>query len=126
MIIAAAVNVSDIMAVIPDALEEAKGLLFVDTDTGRILSFEEENWIDEIIASNCEVILCGEMRDSELFMAIANACVTRYYAAGLTVEKAILAMDAYKLDIIRDYIGGTGCPGEKQEFGRQCECDTGV
>ena len=126
MIIAAAVDTPDIMAVIPDALEEAKGLLFVDTDTGRILSFEEENWIDEIIARNCEVILCGEMRDPGLFTAVADACVTRYYAAGLTVERAIFAMDAYQLDIIRDHIGGTGCPGGKHEVERQCKCDTGV
>ena len=126
MIIAAAVMSPELDAVIPETLEEAAGLLLVETDDMSIAKFEESRWVSEMIAQDCEAILCGQMYDAQLFEAIAGACITRYFAAGMTVRDAVNAMNAYRLDIIRDYVDGPGCSGEDHNTSEgPCECSCG-
>lgn len=126
MIIAAAVMSPELDAVIPATLEEAAGLLLVETDDMSIVKFEESRWVSEMVDRDCEAILCGQMYDADLFEAIAAACITRYFAAGMTVRDAVAAMNAYRLDIIRDYVNGPGCSGEDHNTSEeQCKCNCG-
>lgn len=47
--------------------------------------------------------------------------MTRYLGSGHTVQKAYGYMNRYKLELIRDYIGGTGpLDGLQPDF--SCEC----
>jgi hypothetical protein len=46
--------------------------------------------------------------------------VTRYLGSGHTVQKAYSYMNRYKLELIRDYIGGPGPFGHSHDF--SCEC----
>ena len=41
--------------------------------------------------------------------AIAGAGITRFYAANLSVRRATRKMYDNELDLVRDYVGGTGC-----------------
>ncbi len=88
-------------------LEDAKTLLIVETDTMEICKHVKKDWVNEMAAWDCEAILCGDMYDPALFEAIAGKGITRYYAAGMSVDEAVKAMDRYELGMITDYVGGT-------------------
>ena len=47
--------------------------------------------------------------ESPFIILADQGCVTRYLAAGLRAQEAIAKMEAYELDMIPDFIGGTGC-----------------
>ena len=69
--------------------------------------------------ADVEVLLCGDIYDREEFERIAGYCITRYRAAGMAVPQAIRVMDRYELELIRDYVGGTGCSSHE---GGSCDC----
>lgn len=108
---AAAVNEKNPKAIIPLTLEEATGLMIFETDTMDILDYvaERERWVDQMNAYKVEAILCGDIYDAPMFEAIAGAGITRFYAANLSVRKAVKKESDNELDLIRDYVGGTGC-----------------
>ena len=122
MIIAASVNERSLSAVIPERFEEAGGLLVVDTDTGGILDFSENDRVETLKQWDCEVLLCGQMYDSGLFDKIAINSITRNLASGLSVENAIKEMLLYKLENISDYVGGPGCGGENHSHDCDGDC----
>ena len=44
------------------------------------------------------------------FVILADeGCVTRYLASGLTARKALEEMNRYRLPMLPDFIGGSGC-----------------
>ncbi len=124
MMIAAAVNKNSMDSLIPGTLDDAPGVLIFDAElendpdarfvTGDIVKAMTDAW--------CEALLCGFIYDAELFEKIADAGITRYFAADLTVREAVEEMNAYRLGMIRDYVGGTGCHdhehGECEDCGR--------
>lgn len=120
MIIAAAVNENSINAVIPEVLDRSAGVMIFDWEDGRakVLRFVCQDIPQALEDTGCEAILCGVIYDAQLFEAIAQAGITRYMAAGMTVTQAAADMDAYLLDLITDYVGGPGCSGHGHE-----DCD---
>ena len=62
-----------------------------------------------IVEEDCEAVLCGSIEESPFIILADQGCVTRYLAAGLRAQEAIAKMEAYELDMIPDFIGGTGC-----------------
>lgn len=127
MIVAIALNDNDINAIVPPTLEEATGLLFVEADTLECVRFATENWVHAMDDTSCEAILCGDIMDPHLFEDIAGICVTRYHAGGLSGIQAIKDMDNYRLAMITDYVGGSGCGGHSHtgecNCGHENECD---
>ncbi len=111
MMIAAAVNENSMDALIPGTLDGAAGVLIFDAelDNDPGARFVTENVAQAMAEVWCEAILCGFIYDSTLFEAIADAGITRYFAADMTVREAVEAMGRYELGMIRDYVGGTGC-----------------
>lgn len=109
MNIAAAVNNRSLEAIIPDTLEEAAGLLIIETDTMEIVDYITMEWVENMVKYDCEALICGDMYDAELFEAIAGACISRYNGAKLTAQSATKKMMDYELGMITDYVGGTGC-----------------
>ena len=124
MLIAAAVNKNSMDALIPGTLDGAAGVLIFDaerTDNPNT-RFVTENIVQEMADAWCEALLCGFIYDAALFEAIADAGITRYFAADLTVREAVEEMNAYRLGMIRDYVGGTGCREHGHAHGRE-DCD---
>lgn len=100
---------------VPALFADSPYLLIVELDTRELLHiFSRETNQDmafarEILHKDCEGVLCGPI-EMEPFLVIADeGCVTRYNAAGMLVEEALTALDSRALELIRDYIGGTGC-----------------
>ena len=113
MMIAAAADKNDRSALIPDTMEEAKGVMIFDLETGAPARYVTDDLARHIVDTQCEALLCGPVHDADFFETIAQAGVTRYLAAGMTVEQAVEAMEAYRLDMISDYGGGPGCSGHE-------------
>ena len=109
MKIAAAVNERSLKAIIPDRFEDAAGLLIIETDTMEIVDYVTENWVNNMVDYDCEALICGDMYDPPLFEAVAGACISRYNGASYSARKATKKMLDYELELIRDYVGGTGC-----------------
>lgn len=109
MMIAAATDKNDMAALIPDTMEKSKGVMLFDLETDAPPRYVTEDLARNIIDAQCEALLCGPIHDADFFETIAQAGVTRYLAAGMTVEQAVEAMEAYRLDMISDYVGGPGC-----------------
>lgn len=63
----------------------------------------------KIVAHDCEAVLCGPIEEAPFVILADEGCVTRYQAGGLTVGAALEEMEAYRLAMIPDFIGGTGC-----------------
>ena len=109
MKIAAAVNEKSLDAVIPGTLDEAKGILILETEPSlEIVDHVTSDYANVMWDEFCEAILCGPVHDAELFESIADKGITRYLAAGMTVKAAVKAMEDYDLPYIKDYVGGTG------------------
>ena len=72
-----------------------------DTELAQILA---ELWV--------EAVICGPLQQ-EPFDIIAGDeySITRYNGVGMTALIALKAAVDYKLDVIRDPIGGVGCLG---------------
>lgn len=111
MMIAAAADQNDMSALIPDTMEHAGGVMIFDLETDAPPRYVTDGLARHIVDAQCEALLCGPIHDAEFFETIAQAGVTRYLAAGMTVEAAVEAMNAYRLDMISDYVGGPGCSG---------------
>lgn len=111
MMIAAATDKNDMTALIPDTMEKARGVMLFDLETSEPSRYVTEDLGKHIVDAQCEVLLCGPIHDAAFFEDLAQAGVTRYLAAGLTVERAVEAMNTYQLEMIVDYVGGPGCSG---------------
>ena len=110
MHIAVAVNENNLKAIIPETLEEAKGLLIIETDTMEVVDcITDKDWVTEMVNNDCEALICGDMYDPPLFEAIAAAGISRYNGSNYSARKATRKMMDYELELIRDYVGGTGC-----------------
>ena len=120
MMIAAAANENDMNALIPDTMEKAGGVMLFDLETDDPPRYVTEDLARHIVDAQCEALLCGFIYDAQFFETIAQAGVTRYMAADMTVTEAVAAMDAYQLPMIPDYVGGSGCSGH-DEYNGECE-----
>lgn len=110
MHIAIAVNENSLKAIIPDTFEDAKGLLIIETDTMDVIDYiTDKDWVEEMVRYDCEALICGDMYDAHTFDAIAFAMISRYNGMGYSARKATKKMMDYELELIRDYVGGTGC-----------------
>lgn len=72
-----------------------------------------------IVDWGCECVLCGPIAEEPFLILADEGGVTRYNAAGMSLDNALKAFKANKLELIRDYIGGAGCQSEA-EAGREC------
>ncbi len=119
MMIAAALSGPSPDAPVAPTYEAARCVLIADTgalDRGRYVTADIPR---ELRQAEVEVLFCGDIHSREQFEQIAGYNITRYHAAGLTAAEAVRAMDQYRLALIRDYVGGTGCASHE---GGPCNC----
>lgn len=120
MRVAVAVNEPSLVAIVPERFEDARGTLVVESNGMEVVRFIPHLSAAEMDASECEVLLCGDMYDPELFEEVSNRGLTRYYAADLPARQAVEAALAYRLPLIRDYVGGAGCNTVVHECDGDC------
>lgn len=120
MKIAAMTEAPGLEGVIAQDFSSAKYLLILETDPcGIDIVYPREGLSDcglaeKIVAHDCEAVLCGPVEEAPFVILADEGCVTRYLACGLTAGAALREMEAYRLAMIPDFIGGTGC-GSGQE-----------
>ena len=94
-------------------------------DTGYICVIDAENYqllkefprggmSDEelarwVLEEDCEAIITGLMEQVPFEIVPEEGMITRYNGAGRTALEAIEQMNSYRLKIIPDFEGGTGC-----------------
>lgn len=123
---------SGMAGIVPKTFEEATHLLIVDAETmsvvneigSSIVAYSPVYFAKKMDEYECEVVLCGTI-EKPAFEVIAEAGITRMYAAGLDVLTAIRAMNTYQLGYITDHVGGSGCPGHDNpgDTTENCHCD---
>ncbi len=119
MMFCAALTGPSLDAPIAATYDEATWLVIGDTDDLDHVWYVSEKFPEEMHKGKVEALLCGEIYNAEEFEKIAYFGVSRYQAAGMQVVDAIREMDAYRLPLIRDYVGGHGCGSHE---GGECSC----
>ena len=115
MLIAVAVAEPEEQPSVPETFEESRRLYITETEGNVTIAVYRDPGEDGIlfaektIEHNCEAISCGRFLTAPAFNRLADACITRYYAAGLCLWEAAGAADRGELPLITDYEGGTGC-----------------
>lgn len=100
---------------IANLFSEAVHAVFIDAETGDFLKEIMRNGSSDaefarmLAGEDPEALITGEMNKEPFEIIAEEYCITRYYGAGLKAGEAVRMMNAYRLRIIPDYIGGTGC-----------------
>lgn len=126
MKIALTTNESSVDAIVSKTFEGSNFLLVIETDdlSMKIYRKTDEDGIDyakKIIEDDCEAVITGTIEE-KAFELLASACISRMKGTGYTARDALAMMDAYELEIIRDFNGSTG----KHHHGHSkglCSCD---
>ena len=125
MNIAIASETEEIDGLVPATFKESPFLMIIDADKNQIFHVygkpDPDNLVfaKKVVEHDCEAVICGPI-EKEPFEILVKAGVTRYLGSGHTVQKAYSYMNRYKLELIRDYIGGPGPFGHSHDF--SCEC----
>ena len=115
MLIAVAALEKGADTLVPETYEESRRLCIVETDDGSVIAAYDDPgegglfFAQKTAAHACEAIASGRFLTAPAFDLLADACITRYYAAGLPVLEAAAAADRGVLPILTDYEGGRGC-----------------
>ncbi len=111
-------------SMIPSKLSTAKFLFIVDMEDFEVTKIYDAPDLDRDVAfahftveEDCEAIICGQIK-KDAFEILFKAGVSRYDGAGKTATEALKRLAAYRLDMITDCIGGTGCVGSQS--GGEC------
>ena len=119
MKLAAMTTGDSLISIVADTFADAGYLLLLELDetTGEHRLLEtvprrgasDTDLARRIVEADCEAVFCGPIEEAPFTIIADEGCVTRYLAALLSVEEAVREMQAYRLEMITDYIGGTGC-----------------
>lgn len=121
MYIAAMTDGPGLAAPVSRTFAGAAYLLILDADKGQVVTtyprgaMDDEALARKIVLHDCEAVLCGPIEQVPFVIIADEGCVTRYEAGGLRAGEALARMAAYKLPMITDFIGGTGCGSGKEE-----------
>lgn len=115
MKIAVMSTLPNLEGVVPERFETSPALLIIETDDGSICevleSKEPMDYVDKIVETWCEAVVCGVHIGQKCFDPIADESITRYDGAGENVLIAAKKADRGLLPIIPEYEGGPGCGG---------------
>ena len=115
MKIAAMTEGPDWNSPVAETFAAAEWLLILEMEPAGVIAAIPRNGLPdcdlarEIVAHDCEAVLCGPVEEAPFVIIADEGCVTRYQAAGLSARTAVREMEAYHLSMVPDFIGGTGC-----------------
>ena len=107
--------------IVAPVFADAGYLLILEGETGEVTASYTRGEMDDcdlarkIVEHDCEAVLCGPIEEAPFIVIADEGCVTRYQASGLTAREALRRMNAYQLEMIPDFIGGTGCGSGREE-----------
>lgn len=94
---------------------EAKHAVFMDAEEEKFLKeiprgkMSEEEFARALIAEEPEAVITGPLEQVPFEIIAEEGMVTRYDGGGLKTAEAVKLMNEYRLGVIADFIGGTGC-----------------
>jgi predicted Fe-Mo cluster-binding NifX family protein len=123
MLVAVSADGKDLSGAVSEKFETCRYLLIVETDDMSFDVFKNaedaESLAGTVVGRDCEAVITGSFTP-EIFNIIADACITRYGAAGLSVRDSIERMDRNTLEYIRYANEDDTCHGE--HGGGECNC----
>ncbi len=93
----------------------AAHVVLIDAENGSFIKeFAREKLSDtdfarRIAEEDPEAVITGDINKEPFEILAEEFFITRYYGSGLKAAESVRLMNEYKLRIIPDYIGGTGC-----------------
>ncbi len=122
--IAVAATGKEADSMISGKLATAKHLFIVDLEKFEVLKIydaaelrRDEDFARRAVKDDCEAIICGQIKRAA-FDILYKEGVSRYDGAGKNVTEALKLLADYRLPMITDCIGGTGCVGA--DSGGEC------
>ncbi len=100
---------------VPGLFSDAAYVVLIDAENGAVLKEFSRGRISDtefarlIAKEDPEAVITGEINQVPFEILAEEYGITRYDGAGLKAEEAVRLMNRYRLRIIPDYIGGTGC-----------------
>jgi predicted Fe-Mo cluster-binding NifX family protein len=123
MLIAVSADGSDLSGAVSGKFETCRSLFIIETDDMSFDAYENtgdaERLAAVIVDRDCEAVITGSFTP-EIFNILADACITRYAAGGLTVGEAVNRMDQNTLEYIRYADKDDTCHGDHS--GGECNC----
>ncbi|MGI5900950.1 MAG: NifB/NifX family molybdenum-iron cluster-binding protein [Desulfitobacteriia bacterium] len=113
MKIAVATEGNSLDSLVAEEFEKCSHLLVVDFEDFSFEAYENNTDQDSfamriakiVVDTDCEAVITGSI-EQPAFDTFVIAQVTRYNGAGIPAKEALIKMDNYELDIIRDFKGG--------------------
>lgn len=125
MLIAVSAGGRELLSAVSKRFETCRWLLLVETDDMTINAVRKtdennpETLAKMIAERDCEAVITGSFTP-DIFNIIADACVTRYRGAGLTVKEALDRLETNTLEYIRNADGNDSC--QSDHGGGECNC----
>ena len=100
---------------VADLFSDSCHALVIDAENGKIIKeiprgkASDTEFARTIAAEDVEAVITGPLNKEPFEVIAEEYCITRYDGGGLKAGEAVRLMNEYRLRIIPDYIGGTGC-----------------
>ena len=114
----------EVDGIVPMTFKDSPFLMIIDADKSQVFKVygkqDPENLVfaRKVLEHDCEAVICGPL-EKEAFNLLAFHGVTRYNGAGKKVQRAYYYAMSYRLEMLRDYIGGPG-PFAHRHEGEAC------
>lgn len=101
--------------VIAKEFSDAAYVVLIDADAYTVISEfprEDRSEVDLarwVLEEDCEAIITGPLKQEPFEIIAEEGMITRYNGVGLEAMDSVRKMNAYMLELIPDFIGGTGC-----------------
>lgn len=101
--------------VIAELFDETGYVVLIDAENYSVLSEFERGEMSQVelarwvLEEDCEAIITGPLEEAPFEIIAEEGMITRYDGVGLEAMESVRLMNGYRLKLIPDYIGGTGC-----------------
>lgn len=101
--------------VIADFFADAAHAVVIDAETGKVLAdfgrarMSEAEFARRVAQEDVEAVITGPIEKEPFEILAEEFMITRYDGSGLKPAEAVKLMNAYRLRMLPDFIGGTGC-----------------
>jgi len=116
MNIAVAADGQNLNSEVSEQFDSCNYLLIVNMNNSNVIAIKNEDDLSEeklaieVINYDCEAIITGKL-NSSAFEILTEACVTRYFGVGYSVETALDLMGQQLLKYIKNHEGTDDCEG---------------
>lgn len=101
--------------VIADEFSNTGYIVLIDAEECTVLSEFSRGDMSEVdlarwvLKEDCEAVITGPLKQDPFEIIAEEGMITRYNGVGLAAMESVKMMNAYRLELIPDFIGGTGC-----------------